>query len=236
MGFWSSIKKRVKQAWRAVKATVRAVVKLVVEFLVVRVINFVLVWLPIKKKMRIQVFILRDEAGAPVLNDKASLETLQDALDYAVKTFEDRFDVKIKPYGSPAIQTLSTAAPSAALDVKCKGGAGSNEWGEAGEYFANNLAGWNLIPIHLGFPISVFIVRAIDGKIGCSLGPLTDYVTVSVDGAKSLTTMAHELGHCCSLMHRDDIKNLMYPDHGRDNQVTGWQKFVARNSRHCTFW
>lgn len=235
MGWWSSIKKAVKKAWRAVKATVRAIVKVVFE-IVMRIINFVLVWLPVQKKLRIQVFILRKENGDPVLNDKASLTALQDALDYAIQTFKDRFDVKIKPYGNPVIQTLSGAAPTAALDVKCDSGAASNEWGEAGEYFANNLAGWNLIPLSLGFPVSVFVVRFIDGKIGCSLGPLTDYVTVSVDGANSLNTMAHELGHCCGLLHREDVKNLMYPDDIRDNHVTGWQKFVVRNSRHCTFW
>lgn len=235
MGWWSSIKKAVKKAWRAVKATVRAIVKVVIE-IVLRVINFVLVWLPIQKKMRIQIFILRNEAGEPLLNDKVSLKALQDALDYAIKTFKDRFDVKIKPYGNPVIQTLPKAAPSAALDVRCDTGAASNEWGEAGEYFADNLAGWNIIPINLGFPISVFIVRFIEGKIGCSLGPLTDYVTVSVNGTKSVTTMAHELGHSCGLLHRDNIKNLMYPNDGRDNNVTGWQKFVVRNSRHCTFW
>ena len=235
MGWWSSIKNAAKKVWRAVKATVRAIVKVIIE-VIVRIINVVLVWLPVQKKMRIQVFVLRDENNIPVLTDKAALVALQDALNYAIKTFKDRFDVKVKAYGDPIIQTLTKSAPLAALDVKCDTGAFKNEFGEAGEFFADNLAGWNLIPIHLGFPISVYIVRNIDGKIGCSLGPLTDYVTVSVDGTKSLTTMAHELGHACGLLHRDDIKNLMYPDDGRDNNITGWQKFVVRNCRHCTFW
>lgn len=235
MGWWSSIKKAVKKAWRVVKATVRAIVKIVIE-IVVRIINFILVWLPIQKKLRIQVFILRDEAGNPLLNDPVSQQALQNALDYAITTFKDRFKVEIKPYGKPVIQILSKAVPAAALDVKCDSGAASNEWGEAGEYFANNLAGWNLIPINIGFPITVFIVRDVAGKLGCSLGPLTDYVTVSIAGTRSSSTLAHELGHCCGLLHREDIKNLMYPNDGRDNNVTGWQKFVVRNSRHCTFW
>jgi hypothetical protein len=235
MGFFSKIKKRIKQAWRAVKATVRAIVKVVLE-IVMRVINLVLVWLPVQKKMRLQVFVLRDESGNPLLNDKTILKELQDALDFAIKTFKDRFDVKIKRYGNPIIQILPDNAPPLALDVECGGGAVSNEFGTAGEYFANNLAGWNLIPIHLGFPITVFIVRSIDGKIGCSMNSITDYITVSVAGAKSENTMAHELGHCCSLAHRDNINNLMFPDDSRGNKVTGWQKFVVRNSRHCTFW
>ena len=187
MGFWSSVKKAAKRAWRAVKATVRAVVKIVIE-IVIRVINFVLVWLPIQKKMRLQVFILRDESGNPLVGDIIifrSINELQAALDYTIKTFKDRFDIKIKSYGNPIIQTLPDPAPSAALDVKCDAGAASNEWGEAGEYFSNNLAGWHFMRIHLAFPIAVFIVRNVAGKLGCSLGPLTDCVAVSIAGARS---------------------------------------------------
>ncbi len=231
MGFWSKIKKIAKKVWRAVKATVRVIVRVVIA-IVVRIINLVLVWLPIQKKMRIQVFILRNEAGDSLLNDAVSLQKLQDAVDFAIKTFKDKMDIKVISYGKPVIQTLPKPAPSAALDVKCDSGAASNEWGEAGEYFANNLAGWNLIPIHLGFPITAFVVRHIDGKIGCSMGLLTDYVTLSIPGAASTTTLAHEMGHCCSLLHRDDVKNLMFTNDGRGNNVTGWQKFVVRNSRH----
>lgn len=234
MGWWSSVKKFAKKVWRAVKATVRAIVKIVIE-IVYRVINLVLFWLPIKKKLRLQILILRDGSGTEIVSEQDV--GLQTAIDYVIKTFESRFDVKIKAYSKSFVEILPEAAPDAALDVKCDSGAASNEWGEAGEYFANHLAGWNLIPIHLGFPITAFIVRDITGKIGCSLGPLTDYVTVSKDGTQSDSTLAHELGHCCGLLHRDDnTKNLMYPNDGRGNDVTGWQKFVVRNSRHCTFW
>lgn len=244
MGFWSSIKKAVKKAWRAVKATVRAIVKIVVE-IIYRIINLVFFWLPIKKKLRIQVFILRDELDKSILPNPipnvsppvvVTEKELTIAVNYAVKTFMDKFDVTMKPYGRPIIQTLSNAAPTAALDVKCNAGAASNEWAEAGEYFASNLAGWNLIPISLGFPLTVYVLRDISGKIGCSLGPLTDYVTLSIKGAKSESTMAHELGHACGLLHRTSIDNLMYPNDGRGNNATSWQKFVVRNSRHCTFW
>ena len=235
MGWWSSVKKAVKKAWRAVKATVRAIVRWVIE-VVMRVINLVLVWLPIQKKMRVQIFILRTENGVPVLDEK-DLPELQKNLDYAIKTFKDRFDIELRHYGNPVIQILPDSAPTAALDVKCDWGAASNEWGEAGEYFARHLAGWNIIPIHLGFPITVFVLRSIVGKSGCSLFETTDYVTLTPEGVKIVSNIAHEFGHCCSLRHRDDDKkNLMYPDPDRDNQVTGWQKFVVRNSRHCTFW
>jgi hypothetical protein len=237
MGMWSSIINNVKQVLRVVNATVRVFVKLVIEVLV-RVINLVLVRRSTQKKLRLQIFILRDENGTPVLHDEVSLKLLQDALDFAIRTFKDRFDITISPYASPIIQTLPKAAPIAALDVSCNGPTGKIEWGEVGEYFANYSAGWNIIPINLGFPVSVFIVRAIGGRIGCSLGPMTDYIILSVEGTKSISTMAHGLAHCCGLKkHPDDINNLMYISRFRTNNVvTDWQKFVVRNSRHCTFW
>ena len=231
MGLWSKIKKAAKKAWRAVKATVRAVVRVVVA-IVVRIVNLVLVWLPIKKKLRLQVLILRKSDEAPVV-DVGDLDT---ALEYVKKTLNDRFDIKLKFYGKPGVQILPTVAPAAALSVDCDTGAAKNEWGEAGEYFADHLAGWNVIPLSLGFPITAFIVEGIAGKIGCSLGLLTDYVTVSKAGVKSDSTLMHEIGHCCGLLHRENKNNLMFPDDGRGNDVTGWQKFVVRNSRHCTFW
>ena len=49
-----------------------------------------------------------------------------------------------------------------------------------------------------GEPIGVFVVRDIAGKAGCSICPLSDYVTVDrVRGE----LIAHELGHSCGLWH-----------------------------------
>ena len=125
----------------------------------------------------------------------------------------------------------------AAISGKTSGGALYNEFSEAGDYFAKNTAGWGWLRMNLYFPITIFIVRDIAGKIGCSLGPLTDYVTVSTKGVASESTMAHELGHCCGLLHRkDQPDNLMRPDVPRGDNITGWQKFIVRTSRHCTFW
>ncbi|MCB0707530.1 MAG: hypothetical protein KDC34_19580 [Saprospiraceae bacterium] len=231
MGLWSKIKKAAKKVWRAVKATVRVVVRVIVA-VVFRIINLALVWLPIKKKLRVQVLILRKANEDPVV-EVADMDL---ALDYVKKTLNDKFDVTLKFYGKPGVQILPNIAPAAALSVECDSGAAKNEWGEAGEYFADNLAGWNAIPLSFRFPITAYIVKDIAGKIGCSMGLFTDYVTVSEAGVKSDSTLMHEIGHCCNLLHRDNQKNLMFPNDGRGNDVTGWQKFVFRNSRHCTFW
>jgi hypothetical protein len=283
MGWWSSIKKAVKKVVTVVKAVVRVVVKVVVE-IVSRVLNSIaqifLYWK--EKNIRLVIIILRDEAGDALIqeNDK----DLQIAIQYAKKTFKDRMNTQIKPYGT-LIQTLPDPAPTAALGVDCEptargtgisvagaavggmlgvlggpigigigiaigfgigsalsgktsGGAIFNEFSEAGNYFAKHTAGWGWFRMNLYYPITVFIVKEITGKIGCSLGPLTDYVTLSIKGVSSKSTLAHELGHCCGLLHRDDeIENLMYPGKERtDNKITGWQKYIARTSRHCTFW
>jgi len=230
MGWLSSIKKAIKKVVRAVKSIVRVVVKIVIG-VVMRIINTLGAWIPVDKKMRLQVFILRNEAG----NAVDQIADVEMAFSRAVATFKRRFGVNIKAYGKPMVQVLKGAAPVAALDVPCDGGAWLEEFGEAGEYFADNLAGWNAIPISLTFPVSVFIVRTVDGKIGCSI-PIADYVVLSPAGVDSDTTLAHELAHTCLLMHRDDSKNLLYPSIPRGTDVTGWQRFVVRTSRHCTFW
>lgn len=243
MGLWSSIKKAAKKVWRAVKTVVRVVVKAVVG-LVMRVLHMLgslldLIYL-VKKRMRIQVFILR-ETEKQGLVPEADLDA---AINTAKQIFLDRFRIEISAYGKPIVQTLTGVAPVAALDVHCDTEAFKEEFGEAGEYFARHLAGWNGIPISLKFPVSVFVVRTVQGKIGCSI-PITDYVTLSaraatpggtVTGVTSLSTLAHELAHTCLLMHRDDQGNLLYQHHTRGTNVTKWQRWVARTSRHCTWW
>jgi hypothetical protein len=111
-----------------------------------------------------------------------------------------------------------------------------DELGEAGEYFAKRLAGWNAITISPGFPITVFVVRDVGGKKGCSLGLFTDYVTVDLDGVKSDSRMAHEIGYALGQFgHLGDSTNLMYKHDNRGDHVRWWQKNLFRNSRHVTY-
>lgn len=243
MSLWSKIKKAAKKVWRAVKTVARVIVKAVVG-LVMRVLHIIgsvldLIYM-VKKKMRIQVFILRETEKQGLVPE----QDLDAAINMAKQIFLDRFKVEIRAYGKPVVQTLPDVAPAAALDVHCDAEAFAEEFGEAGEYFAKNLAGWVAVPISLKFPVTAFVVRSIHDKIGCSI-PITDYVTLSavpaspgstVTGITSLTTLAHELAHTCLLAHRDDKTNLLYPEHTRGTHVTKWQRWVARTSRHCTWW
>ena len=62
-----------------------------------------------------------------------------------------------------------------------------------------------------------------------------EYQAFSFSGM--VTTMAHELAHTCLLMHRKtDKNNLMFPSSPRGTDVTKWQRWVVRTSRHCTWW
>lgn len=234
MGWWSKIKKVAKKVWRAVKAVVRVVVRVVAEVInrVIGIFDLLLGFLnwP-RKKLRCHIAILRDETGTPLV---ASTD-LDLAVQYAKRVFSDRFNVDFRAYGEPMVQILDGAAPTAALDVHCDGGAFKEEFGEAGEYFAKHLAGWNVIPVSIRFPITVFVVRNVDGKQGCSLGPLTDYVTVDLDGVKTDSLMAHEIGHSCGLWHLSDSGNLMYAGSARGDKVRWWQKNLFRSSRHVSY-
>jgi hypothetical protein len=128
-------------------------------------------------------------------------------------------------------------APAAALDVDCGARSWRQDLGEAGRYFrttraealrgasspAGGVTGY-------GGPVAVFVVRDIAGKAGCSMGPLSDYVTVDrVRGA----LIAHELGHACGLWHTKADGNLMLPAANRE-ELTRTQVAVFRNSRHVT--
>jgi hypothetical protein len=238
MGWWSKIKKAIKKVWRAVKTVVRIIVKAVVG-LVMRIIHGIaeIFLFSVQKTLTLQIMILQEEDGKALIQPNE----IDNAVGTAKKIFKDKFNIAIKAYGKPMVQTISHPAPTAALDVHCDGDAFAEEFGEAGAFFANNLAGWVGIPISLAFPVTAFVVRTIEGKIGCSI-PITDYVALSsrpvpgLTGVANPTTLAHELAHTCLLAHRGDPKNLLFPDAARGTDVTWWQRRVARTSRHCTFW
>ncbi|MER3524545.1 MAG: hypothetical protein C4326_10900 [Ignavibacteria bacterium] len=188
-----------------------------------------LAWPP--KKLRLHIIILSDQ-GKPLVQPA----DLTRAVDFAKKTLKDRFNVKLVPYSKDFVEVMSEKVPARALTVHCDAGAFKEEFGEAGEFFSSHLAGWNAIPVSLRFPITAFIVKEIVGKIGCSLGPLSDYITVDVDGVKSQSTLVHEIGHACSLWHSQSKGNLMWSNDDRGNGVKWFQKNLLRSSRHVMYW
>lgn len=182
------------------------------------------------KKLRLRVVVLRDEQGQPLVDSVA----VASAVDEATRVFEQGARVRVIP-AEPLMVIMETDAPTSALDVHCDDGAWQDDFGQAGAYFrraiAKNAAG---TLVGYGAPVTVFIVREISLKGGCSLGPLTDYVTQESRTVSANRLMAHEVAHACGLWHSKETENLMYP-RKPGAQLAKWQAAVLRNSRHITY-
>ena len=212
-----------------------------------------------EKKMRICVIALKDSIDyfateAEILNN----------LDNLIQVFKDEANVRVvssapfqynTPFSSVGSSTASwihfkkNESSVSALDVSCNSKAAKEDIGLTGgvlqstileECFYGNFRRL----IGYGAPLVVFVLRKVEGKLGCSLGPLVDYVTTSGDGIKrDISLIAHECGHACGLAHCGDFSsgcdegnknNLMYPNAGRNTKLNRWQVAVLRNSRHVT--
>ena len=108
-------------------------------------------------------------------------------------------------------------------------GALGEELSSTGSFFAFNLSG-------SFYPVTAFVVLDIDHASGCSLGPLTDYVTLDPHGAKNASTLAHEIAHACGLWHVRSKSNLLWRTSSRGDQVKWCQRNIFRISSHVTFW
>jgi hypothetical protein len=244
MGIWSSIKKAVKKVVRAVKAVVRVVVKIVATIVmgVINVFDLLLGFLTWpEKKLTLYVLVLSKLTDA---QRKQVEGDLQASIQEVRRIFKDRFNVKIRPYGSNYVEFFQGTAPTEALNPSCCGGEPfGEEFGIRGDFYASHVAGWVGIPISFRFPVTVFVVDDVKCKAGCSLGPLADYVVVQWDGLNNAgealpnSLIAHEIGHACNLPHAGSSQPyLMWGPSNRGDKVHGWQKNLFRSSRHVTYW
>lgn len=183
------------------------------------------------KKLRLRIVILRDERGLPVARNEEVLPVYEEARRVLARSAR----VLIEPAGWQVV-TAPHAAPKAALDVRCSDGAWQDDLGEAGNFFRSLMAKTALGTITgYGAPVTVFIVRSISSHNGCSLGPLTDYVTVEAKILKSTRRLlVHEVGHACGLWHSQAEDNLMLAQ-GPGEQLKTWQAAIVRTSRHVSY-
>ena len=214
------------------------------------VIDFVLSVVGVRpeKKLRVCTVMLCDERGTPV-GAKADVVThLQNSIDI----YRDEANVRVirsAPFqydsgfadkeqaGEDWVCVYDRPSPKNILNVGCDSPAASEDLGTPGAQF-EILASTQCCfysnfrrLIGYGAPVVVFVVRDVKGKLGCSLGPLTDYVTV--EGGNPIC-IPHELGHACNLWHVDISDNLMNHDCGR-RKLKWWQVAILRNSRHVTY-
>jgi Matrixin len=182
------------------------------------------------KRLRLRVVILRDEAGRPV----ATPEQVEPSLVEARRVLRQTLAIDLLPAAEPLVRTLEVPAPPSALDSPCAEGSYRADFGEGGAFFRRHREPGGVTGS--GAPITVFVVRDVLGKAGCSLGPLVDHVTVdktALEG-KRLRVLAHELGHACGLPHSTAAENLMLP-RAMGDRLQPWQVAVFRSSRHVTY-
>jgi hypothetical protein len=220
------------------------------------------------KYLRLAVVIQRDEAGNPV----ATPDQIAPQIAFLQELYQVRANVLVVPYrpwdtpiaaafgAEPApardfiVEEKETSA-AATLDVRCREDGVRDDFGIAGSTFQWKMTrlfwGGTGRALGLGGALVAFAVRgfvvpagAAPRTVGCSNGPGVDYVTI--DFANSLpSTLAHEVGHACALMHSDAPPapfNLMQA--GRTNPsppgdlstwLTDAQAYLIRSSVRTSF-
>jgi hypothetical protein len=214
-----------------IKAMVRVSTRIILEILHRLLINlfdtiFGFLGWP-EKKLRIKILILKDSHGQPSLLPG----NLDQAIEYAEITFKKNFNINLVPVErkNSFVEVLHKEAPREVLYTKGGVGALKEEFRITGSFFASSLSG-------KFYPVTAFVVMGIVGASGCSLGPISDYVTMDTAGAKSDSILAHELAHACGLWHVKQRSNLLWGYKDRGDKVKWWQKNLLRSSRHVTYW
>lgn len=218
------------------------------------------------KHLRVHIIVLmRDDRTLTAPLDRIGL-----AVQRAESIFRSRAEVKIQSY----IHQVNTPSPRNALYVDTDAGLFGEDMTGAGFYYQTTITEmlWDDNPwfaIRVGAPVVVFVVDGIGTtEIGCSAGPLVDYVCVAGSQmivsplsrgmlvtsstpaeplgsgiAQASTTLAHELGHACGLMHDNfldctsgDATNLMYcTEPRRGDNLSPFQRAIVRSSPHVTY-
>jgi hypothetical protein len=200
------------------------------------------------KQLTLDVIVLRDEEGVPLV-DTAALSV---AIATATQTWRERAHIAMKANTF----TAPTPALHVALTVDSNAGLFAEDATMAGNYF-QALAD-DLLPesafaraIRMLDPVICFVVRGVGdaGETGCSAGPFLDYICVeatTVDATAAEydpTVLPHEIGHALGLLHDpwDDQTNLMCANSSpsaaqqRGTNLSPFQESVCRSSPHVSY-
>jgi hypothetical protein len=198
-------------------------------------------WLP-RKVMDLHVIILRD-ANGPLVAEAD--------IGQVVAETERIYWSRARVAVTTTIHTLDTIAPDYAFHIDTDGGLFGEDLTMAGSYFQSTMTlelGDSVAGLLLRrpAPIVAFVVKGVGTtQVGCSLGPLADYVCVERErmlaqpGGQVFNTVAHEIGHACGLTHPldSDKTNLMHSSGtlDRGDNLSPFQRMIVRNSSHVAF-
>ncbi|HEX2092080.1 MAG TPA: hypothetical protein VHG28_06740 [Longimicrobiaceae bacterium] len=194
-----------------------------------------------RKKLRLQVIVMVGERNTPMVDPAL----LQPHVQQTVQIYRELADVDVVPLKDARSWVVASNTPASGphlLDVSCGAEGFVKDLGIVGpdldlQANVNGFDGAFRRLIGYGAPVFAFYVRTIDGGDGCSLGPLSDHVTVETQPTLS-DALPHEIGHACGLWHVDDAQNLMNTSAAYLNttvELLKWQKLLLRASRHVTY-
>ncbi len=223
-----------------------------------------------EKKLKLLVIIQKISDREPVVT---KMEVVYRDIQFLINTFREQMNIRVLPtnlfiYKSAFsednfslenfVKIADNKGSNRTLDVCCDECAVADDLTLIGSTFNMEMArmGFSTNARRLlgyGAPVIAFAVRSFsDGKAGCSIGPLSDYVTVLFNETQNsagtpignltsdkpldaVTDLAHEVGHCCNLPHFSNSNNLMNPSPTRTGRLTTLQKILIRSSRHVTY-
>jgi hypothetical protein len=229
-------------------------VETIISF-VLSLVDFLASWLgiTIEKKLLLCVIVQKDEQGNPVVPTTGGVTpeaAVMPGVQFLIDAFMSQASVRVLPaVGDNYVHVADWTSGSDTLDVcseACAFGADLTGPGSTFTKFMMKESFWESGRrlLGLGAPVYVFAVRRFtDGKRGCSLGLLSDYVLVNFNTGDDaqMTTLAHEVAHACGLnpmpfhTHSDDPSNLMWPNAPHKANLDQFQIAWLRASRHVTF-
>lgn len=197
------------------------------------------------KYLRVTIIIQR--------NEKWQAITTADNLRYWVEETENIFkQANVKVFIT--IKTMKDPSPNENLDIVIQSDKAKHlhkiAWENMGLWMARfrrwmalwdfQGAGGRLLGI--GATLVCYVVKDIkvlsagsewENKNGFSWGPMEDFVIVKSTAGN--TTLAHEIGHSCLLMHEEkDESNLMFTPGRTANNLNKNQIFLIRNSKYVS--
>ena len=244
---WGWIKRTAKRVWRGVRGTVRFLSNFftTIFFRLIKLPELILTgifgirW---RKYMEVTVLILQQN-GKPLLTAAGA----QAAVEEARRVFRSEANIRLrKPHYLEEIvnEFVDEPTPEYVLNPKCGTGAFKHTFTRVGGWFSSHSAAEGA---------TMFVVADVQGKNGCHLGIWADWGYIepgqfALTPGSTLLTLAHELGHACQLLDRDNVTsptmpgqehNLMWyeddPPGNRTAHLTRWQRAWMRTSRRVHY-